>query len=101
MKNLIQYVSKVSRLFHSYLREEIDTPKLINELRVLEQYHRGLVQDNEGRAIWFKFSKDDTGCTTIDELAEDLRFGNKNKHYILDQMKSAISLQGELLIYFS
>ena len=101
MKNLIQYTSKISRLFASFLKDEITKVQLITELRIVEQYHKDLVQDKEGKDIWFKFSKDDNLVTTISDLDFDLIVGNKNRDYTIDQIKLAISLQGELLIYFS
>lgn len=103
MKPLIQYNSKVSNLFHEFLQngdKEKSEAILETELKVLEQYHKDLTR-TENREIWFKFSKDDTGATTINELINDLTVGNKNRNYRLEQLEDSISLDGELQIYYS
>ena len=99
MKTLIQYNSKVSNLFHEFLQNE-NSNKLETELKVLEQYHKDLTRTTN-KDIWFKFSKDDTGATTISELISDLKIGSKNRNYRLEQMEESISLDGELLIFYS
>ena len=99
MKTLIQYNSKVSNLFHEFLQSG-DKEKLETELKVLEQYHKDLTR-TKNKEIWFKFSKDDTGATTISELISDLKIGSKNRNYRLEQMEESISLDGELLIFYS
>ena len=105
MKQLIQYNSKVSNLFHEFLQNgeasyEPSKEKLETELKVLEQYHKDLTR-TKNKEIWFKFSKDDTGATTINELINDLTVGNKNRNYRLEQLEESISLDGELQIYYS
>ena len=99
MKALIQYNSKVSNLFHEFLQND-NKDKLETELKVLEQYHKDLTR-TKNKEIWFKFSKDDTGATTISELISDLKIGSKNRNYRLKQLEESISLDGELLIFYS
>ena len=99
MKTLIQYNSKVSNLFHEFLQNE-NANKLETELKVLEQYHKDLTRTTN-KDIWFKFSKDDTGATTIRELINDLTVGNRNRNYRLSQLEDSISLGGELQIFYS
>ena len=99
MRQLIQYNSKVFNLFHEFLQND-NKDKLETELKVLEQYHKDLTR-TKNKEIWFKFSKDDTGATTISELISDLIVGNKNRNYRLEQMEESISLDGELLIFYS
>ena len=100
MKALIQYNSKVSNLFHEFLQNGESEAILETELKVLEQYHKDLTR-TKNKEIWFKFSKDDTGATTISELISDLKIGSKNRNYRLEQMEESISLDGELQIYYS
>ena len=99
MRQLIQYNSKVFNLFHEFLQND-NKDKLETELKVLEQYHKDLTR-TKNKEIWFKFSKDDTGATTISELISDLKIGSKNRNYRLEQMEESISLDGELLIFYS
>ena len=99
MRQLIQYNSKVFNLFHEFLQND-NKEKLETELKVLEQYHKDLTR-TKNKEIWFKFSKDDTGATTISELISDLKIGSKNRNYRLEQMEESISLDGELLIFYS
>ena len=99
MKTLIQYNSKVSNLFHEFLKNG-DANKLETELKTLEKYHKDLTRD-KGKDIWFKFYKNDAGATTISELIRDLEVGNKNRNYRLEQLEETISLDGELQIFYS
>ena len=99
MRQLIQYNSKVFNLFHEFLQND-NKDKLETELKVLEQYHKDLTR-TKNKEIWFKFSKDDTGATTISELISDLKIGSKNRNYRLKQLEESISLDGELLIFYS
>jgi hypothetical protein len=100
MKQLTQYNSKVSNLFFDYLQNG-DKEKLETELKTLEKYHKDLTQSKNNKQIWFKFYKNDTGATTISELISDLKIGSKNRNYRLEQMEESISLDGELLIFYS
>ena len=99
MRQLIQYNSKVFNLFHEFLQND-NKDKLETELKVLEQYHKDLTR-TKNKEVWFKFSKDDTGATTISELISDLKIGSKNRNYRLKQLEESISLDGELLIFYS
>ena len=99
MKQLTQYNSKVSNLFHEFLQNG-DKEKVKTELKTLEKYHKDLTR-TKNKDIWFKFSKDDTGATTINELINDLTVGNKNRNYRLEQLEESISLDGELQIFYS
>ena len=104
MKQLTQYNSKVANLFFSYLQngdEEKSEATLETELKTLERYHKNLTQSKDNKEIWFKFSKDDTGATNISELISDLKVGSKNRNYRLEQIEESISLDGELLIFYS
>jgi hypothetical protein len=100
MKQLTQYNSKVSNLFFEYLQNG-DKEILETELKTLEKYHKDLTQSKNNKQIWFKFYKNDTGATTISELISDLKIGSKNRNYRLEQMEESISLDGELLIFYS
>lgn len=104
MKQLTQYNSKIANLLFEYLQngdKEKSEPTLETELKTLEKYHKNLTQSKDNKEIWFKFSKDDTGATTISELISDLKIGSKNRNYRLEQVEESISLDGELLIFYS
>lgn len=98
MKNLIQYNYGISNLFFMYLNGDISKVELIESLKRVERRHKAEVGIT-GEFI-FKFSDDDTLSTTINDLDRDLD-NAKNRDFTMERMKDAISLNGELLIYYS
>ena len=56
MKTLIQYNSKVSNLFHEFLKNG-DANKLETELKTLEKYHKDLTRAKNKRRNRNQFRK--------------------------------------------
>lgn len=98
MNNVNQYHHRISILFQSYLAGNLELENLIIELRKIESYHRQLT--NTSKDMWFKFSLDDTLITTIEDLDRDLS-SSSNKELALERLRESISLENELLIYYS
>tara|TARA_R110002012_G_scaffold319733_2_gene541175 strand:+ start:199 stop:510 length:312 start_codon:yes stop_codon:yes gene_type:complete len=103
MKNLIQYTYKASNLFFEYLQNRLSKEQLIIELYNIEQYHKEQIGGDEldGEDIWFKFSPDDTLATTIANLDMDLEDTSINQKLFKEKIADAISLNGELRIFYS
>lgn len=106
MKNLAKYVHSCSEAFFNFIKND-DLERLINYLKDLEI---SLVENQPSKNIewdiystlWFKFSKDDTGATDIEDIQRTFtRDTKENQEYLREQIKRAISLQGELYVYFS
>lgn len=97
LENLNHYNHRVSVSFNNYLQEHITLDQLIQQLQSIEAQ---LSQDKSQSSIWFKFSKDDSLATTIEDLQKDLS-NAKNREFTLERMKEAINLENELFIYYS
>ena len=95
-------------LFFSYLKGHINLYELHLEMRKIQRTYKSQYYGFElnRECLWFKFSKDDTGATTINELIEDLSTGNINRPLRIEQMRNCIDLNSclhktDLYIYFS
>jgi|LakMenEpi03Aug12_release.lakeMendotaPanAssembly.Ray.scaffolds.fasta_scaffold713119_2 hypothetical protein len=100
MKNLIEYRFYCENLFFKFVKEQINISELENGLLNMEN-NIGMKEVEPTKEIWFKFSKDDTLCTTINNLIKDLN-NPTNKEFRIVQMTDCYSLGGnELEIYFS
>ena len=76
----------------------MELDQLITELRTIEGYHRRLTDTSKD--LWFKFSNDDTLITTIEDLDKDLS-STSNREFAMERLRESISLENELLIYYS
>lgn len=100
MSNPNQYSHRISILFNEYLKGHLELEELIERLRVIEALHMQSHNDNKSEStLWFRFSKDDTLVTTIDDLEKDL--SNKNREYTLEKIREALNVDQELTIYYS
>lgn len=100
MSNPNQYSHRISILFNEYLRGQLELEELIDRLRAIEALHKQGYNDNKSEStLWFKFSKDDTLVTTIDDLEKDL--SNKNREYTLERIREALNVDQELSIHYS
>ena len=93
MKILVQYQSKVSNLFFSFLCGEISAEKVKTELKTLEKYHQGLTQTK--KELWFRF---ENVAFSINEIYNDL---NQQKEFLLQQIENSLKLGNDLEIYYS
>jgi hypothetical protein len=101
MKNLIQYRYSIEDSFFQFIHGKISLSELIIKLKSIEDNHRQITK-NFNKEIWFKFGKDDTLSTDINELAKDLEPNNKNFDFTIERLKESYKLMGtELMIYFS
>lgn len=99
-RNLIEYRYYCEINFYKFCTGQININELENRLLDIE-YNIGMKNINLTSNIWFKFSKDDTLCTTINDLIKDLN-NPINKEYRIQQMYNCYSLGGfDLEIYFS
>ncbi|MEX0597123.1 MAG: hypothetical protein WD512_11540 [Candidatus Paceibacterota bacterium] len=98
MKHLIQYSSNISQSFWHYLNGAMTAEGLIRSLRNIQAIHRD--ETNTKKDLCFKFSKDDTLVTTINDLEKDLHRIN-DREFTQERMRESISLQGELFIYYA
>jgi len=105
MKNLIQYRYSCEEAMFEFLKDD-DVTKLIEELKRIEQYHKGIIECTDDElGLWFKFGSDDTLATTIEDIEKDLNLpSNHGNHKLLiDKFLLAIdnNPETELMIYFS
>ncbi|WP_324719896.1 hypothetical protein [Salinimicrobium sp. HB62] len=100
MMNPNQYSHRISILFNDYLQGQLDLKDLIQKLRAIEALHKqnqkGIKSEN---TLWFKFSKDDSLVTTIDDLQKDL--SNHNREFTLERIREALNVDQELSIHYS
>lgn len=96
--NVNQYHHRISILFQSFLAGNLELDQLIMELSNIEDRHRQVT--NTSGDMWFKFSQDDTLITTIEDLNRDLS-SSSNREFALERLRESISLENELIIYYS
>ena len=100
MINPNRYSHRISILFNNYLQGRLGLEEFIQKLRNIEAMHKGNLGDNNPEhPMWFKFSKDDSLVTTIDDLETDL--SNNNRDFILQRMREAIDVEQELFVHYS
>jgi hypothetical protein len=100
-RNYIKYREFVLEKFKQYLRGEIDNATLNQELHTI-QSELGFDRQRGLKAVWFKFTKDDNLCHTINEIWSDLKFGTqRNQEYLKELMQLAIDNPKHLKIYYS
>ena len=100
MINPNQYRHRISILFNDYLQGHLDLEELIQKLRTIESLHKQNQKNIKSESIlWFKFSKDDSLTTTINDLQKDL--SNNNREFTLERIREALNVDQELSIYFS
>lgn len=86
MMNPNQYCHRISILFNDYLQGHLDLKDLIQKLRAIEDLHKQNQKDVKSEnTLWFKFSKDDSLVTTIDDLQKDL--SNHNREFTLERLE--------------
>ena len=102
-RNYIKYRKFVLEKFKQYLSGEIDNATLNQELHTI-QSELGFDRQRIGmmKAVWFKFTKDDNLCHTINQVWSELKFGTqRNQDYIQEQMQLAIDNPKGLRRYYS
>lgn len=99
METLTQYKSKVKKLFFDYLQGTISAKELKTEIKLVEQYHRDLIQDKySDKELWLKF---ENITYSIDEIYSDCLAGGNNKKFLEEQINESLKLDNDLEIYFS
>jgi hypothetical protein len=100
MINPNQYSHRISILFNDYLQGHLDLKDLIQKLRAIEPLHKQNQKDiKSDNMLWFKFSKDDSLVTTIDDLQKDL--SSHNREFTLERIREALNVDQELSVYYS
>lgn len=100
MMNPNQHSHRISILFTDYLQGHLVLKELIEKLSAIESLHKQNHNDTESeKTLWFKFSKDDSLVTTIDDLQKDL--SNQNREFTLQRIREALNVDQELSIYYS
>jgi hypothetical protein len=102
-RNYIKYRQFVLDKFRQFLSGEIDNHTLNQELHTI-QTEFGYDRQRRGnmKCVWFKFTKDDNLCHTINQIWSDIKFGNqRTQDYIKEQMQLAIDNPKGLQIYYS
>lgn len=99
MKTLTQYKSKVKNLFFDYLQGTISAKELKTELKVVEQYHKDLIQDKySDKELWLKF---ENITYSIDEIYSDCLAEGNNKKFLEEQINESLKLDNDLEIFYS
>ena len=102
-RNYKKYRKFVIENFKKFLNDEIDNHTLNKNLHTI-QTELGYDKKRRGtlKCVWFKFTKDDCLSHTINEIWNDIRFGNpRAKEYIIEQIKLAVENPKGLQIYYS
>ena len=95
-----QYSHRISILFNDYLQGHLDLKDLIQKLRAIEALLKQNQKDLKSEStLWFKFSKDDSIVTTIDDLQKDL--SNQNREFTVERIREALNVDQELSIHYS
>ena len=90
----------INNSFKHYYKGIADPEDLMQDLT---DYENHLKEENYNFSLWFKFSADDTGAHTINDLRDNLdpRTGTKeNRQYYNDMIKEAVQNKS-LIINFS
>lgn len=105
---LVQYQYKASELFYNFVepgaKHRLSLDELISGLKDLELEAKKAEGTSKWQKwLWFRFSVDDTLATTIADIQYTLSLpsNNRNRQLLIDKIKDAISLNGELLVYLS
>jgi hypothetical protein len=98
MRNYKKYRSNVIDLFKSFLAEKIEKRELIFALTEIDKEIRKNHKTLKG--LWFKFFKDDTRATNIQNIYYGIDNPTNDKHY-RECMQIAIDNPKELQIYYS
>jgi hypothetical protein len=100
-RNYKKYRAFVIENFKKFLNNEINLDTLHSNLHTIQDEF-GFDTQLGLKCVWFKFSKDDTLATTINQIYSDLFHGTKNnKDFMIEQMRFAINNPKEFGIFYS
>lgn len=102
-RNYKKYRKFVIQNFQKFLNNEIDNDTLNDNLHVIQD-DLGFMKQRSRimKGVWFKFTKDDTLCYTINMIHSELKFGSLNNiEYLKKMMKLAVDNPKGLQIYYS
>lgn len=100
MKDLVQYKSKCSNAIYNYTIDG-DLSKLISTLQEVQEHAKQTIK-GRNKSLWFKFFSGDTLATDIGDISRILSVeSQQNKEFLLECFRLAISLDGELEVYYS
>ena len=99
---LVQYKHYCTKLLYKYLKDG-DLASLYLELQIIEA---DLAKDNprlKDASLWFRFFEHDPVVTTVGNILTDLSlpFNHRNRQYMIQNFEFAISLEGDLKVYYS
>ena len=99
-KDLIKYHFKALNSFLSFLKDG-DNEALLNSLQEIQSHYEAYHRSKKDAGIWFRFFKDDSLCTTLQDFYNTLRRGTKeNKAYLKECMEISCNT-GEIKVYYS
>ena len=102
MKNLIEFRYSCEVNFYNYIQTR-NLDKLIEGLNRIELLIKNAGHSTVSGSLWFRFSDDDNLVTTKDDLIKDLSLpaSHSNHIFMVERIKDACDLNGEMKIYFS
>jgi hypothetical protein len=106
-KPLVQYQYKASELFFGFVepgaKRRLSLDELVSGLKDLELEAKKAEGASDDQGLWFRFSAYDTLATTISDIERTLSLpsNNRNRQLLIEQIRDAISLNGELSVYLS
>lgn len=89
----------IKNQFEDYSKEKIHLEDFIENLLNIQEIYR---EENKKKNhdLWFRFSKDDTLVTTIQDLFNDLQMSNINRNFTIDRVNDSV-VNNSLSIHFS
>jgi hypothetical protein len=102
MKDLTQYKWAVSEALFNLTYGHWELKETIDRLRYIESHALANVKHKKDAGLWFRFSEDDTAATTIRDIERTYTIEpQKNREFMTECIKQAISLNGEIFVYLS
>lgn len=102
-QDLVEFRDICTKLMFSYLRTR-ELSRLVDNLKDTEEFIATKTNMNiPDGGLWFKFGKDDTLATTIDDIRYTLSSAvdTSKREFLLEQMRSVTTKNQELYVYFS
>lgn len=100
-RNYKKYRTFVIQNFEKFLNNKIDLDTLHSNLHDIQD-ELGFNTQRGLKSLWFKFSKDDTLATIINQIYSDIFHGTKDrKDCMIERMRYAINNPKEFGIFYS
>ncbi len=100
-RNYKKYRSFVIDNFDKFLKSDISLDTLHDNLHTI-QIELGFRRQLGCKSVWFKFTKDDTLATSINNIYSDLFHGTKErKEFMRERIELAVNNPKGLSIFYS